>query len=138
MKKVIGKWKFHYETRTVFSSVGNYRPVGIRKVRVNHPYGWIGLNGLSFVTSVKNPKSRLARLVNYLRENVGRDVSKVEILNQVFSDGKVNGGKTFTSDNRGWGACLFVGGRHCGFLKYYRVGRNGYWTLGENAEEVVK
>lgn len=99
---------------------------GNRKVYVrNRPFGFMAPNGMNFARSVNDPTSRIARLINYLRQ-VG-EADKNQILRVVFKIGTDG-----YEGKRGWGCFLFSLGTKCGFLSQRRVGNKVMWSVGPN------
>ena len=93
-------------------------------------------NGLNFTKSVHDPKSRLNRVRDYLRQN--GPSSKRDILRDVFgkemNDNKyvpVNGqfvNRTANTVTSGWGSYLFGYGVRHGFFTKVRRGNVWYWS----------
>lgn len=105
--------------------------------RSTNPYGYVAHNGINFRYSVKNPTSRLARLIAYLRDNGPK--SKEDILRDVFN--REIGQWTLNTPNftsRGWGAYLFTGSVVVGFITKTRVnGNHVLYSLGPKSHLVT-
>jgi hypothetical protein len=95
----------------------------------NTPFGIRMFNGLTLGKSVTNPNSRLAKMVNYIREN---GPSTREDL------GRGALGFRFSVWARNWNSYAFSGAVQAGFLTRYRVGQKVYYNLGTRSGLVVK
>jgi hypothetical protein len=90
-------------------------------------FGVFKTNGLNFNKSVNDPNSRLARVVNHIRQNgptTRRD------LNLML-------GMDPSIESRGWGTYLVTLAVQGKVLTMYRVGKKVLYDLGVNAKSVV-
>lgn len=95
------------------------------------PFGFQKHNGLNFKLSVKNPNSRLAKMVNYVRAN--GPTTRMELATGALHAGSIQ----MLNSPRGWNGYAFSGACQGGFLVKYRVGRKVYYDLGVRSELVV-
>ena len=112
-----------------------------KEKKARAPFGKWESNGLNFSKSLTNPNSRLARVVNFIREK-GTPQTRHTLNVLVFGlyprpDGYLNP-KTKQRVTRGWGAYLFSLAVKTNILKKTRKGNEWYYSLGKNATRVVK
>lgn len=113
------------------------------------PFGVSSWNGMNLRLSVSNPKSRLSRIVNYIRQNgmsekstIFRDVFGKTITNEPRKGHYDSTLGRFVMDNphyvgRNWGTYVWnlsVSGK---VLVKVRKGNKVYYELGENSHKVV-
>jgi len=94
----------------------------------NTPFGFQMFNGLNFSKSVSNPNSRLAKMVNYVRQNgpsTREDIGRNAL------------GFRFVHWARNWNSYGFSGAVQGEFLIRTRVGRKVYYNLGSRSNLVV-
>jgi hypothetical protein len=96
-------------------------------------------NGMNFTKSVKNPNSRIARLVRYLNEN--GPTSKRKILAELF-DREMRDNTPYVPNSntvtRGWGWYMWSLGLHYDIIRKTRVGNRVLYSVGVNYNEVVR
>lgn len=113
-------------------------------------FNTVAPNGLTLSKSVTDKDSRLAKIVNYIREN--GPTRKKDLVFHLFDRtmGRVQYDysrtpyRTFVSDDTGkkkvtygWGTYVFGLAVKNGILTKNRVGRTVQWGLGPNHNKVV-
>lgn len=101
----------------------------VRETVRNEPYGFQKHNGLNFVRSVKNPNSRLAKVIEYLRI-CGPSSRRAIAVNALGMSDTV-------ASPRGWNAYVFSGAVTAGFIEKVRSGRRVFYKLGSRSSLVV-
>jgi hypothetical protein len=97
------------------------------------PFGFQMHNGLNLSKSVSNPKSRLARMVNYIRQN--GECTRAELAMKALGS---RFDATYHREQRGWNGYAFSGAIRGGFLVTNRVGNEVFYMLGPKSHLVTK
>lgn len=115
--------------------------------RARSPFGVLAWNGMNLRKSIENPKSRLSRIVNYIRQNgasekrtIFRDLWGKEIVEkseQYWNPSTYRHDIPTNKVTRSWGCYVWNLAVESKILVKTRKDRRVFYSLGENSNKVV-